>query len=104
MSAQQFMEALFGKLPESSRPDEKELYTLWSAPDTRKKLLKAFPRKAAQRQLAEIQQVIGAEKSGLFNVLAHVAYALEPLTREERAAQMMTIICTLFQESATGLP
>ena len=37
-------------------------------------------------QLAEMQKIIDAEKSDLFDVLAHVAYALPPLTREERAA------------------
>jgi len=33
----------------------------------------------------EMQKIIDAEKSDLFDVLAHVAYALAPLTREERA-------------------
>jgi len=33
MSAQQFMEMLFGKLPEFFK-DEAELRTLWSAPDS----------------------------------------------------------------------
>jgi type I restriction enzyme, R subunit len=31
-------------------------------------------------QLAEMQKIIDAEKSDLFDVLAHVAYALESLT------------------------
>ncbi len=38
-------------------------------------------------QLAEMQKIIDAEKSDLFDVLAYVAYALPPLTREERAAK-----------------
>jgi type I restriction enzyme R subunit len=42
-------------------------------------------------QLAEMQQIIDAEKSDLFDVLAHVAYALEPLTREERADRAMAV-------------
>ena len=37
-------------------------------------------------RLAEMQKIIDAEKSDLFDVLAYVAYALPPLTREERAA------------------
>ena len=41
-------------------------------------------------------QIIDAEKSDLFDVLAHVAYALSPLTREERAAQAKVIISTHF--------
>lgn len=32
-----------------------------------------------------MQKIIDAEKSDLFDVLAHVAYALAPVTREERA-------------------
>ena len=44
MSAQQFMEMLFGKLPEFFK-DEAELRALWSAPDTRKKLLQGLAEK-----------------------------------------------------------
>jgi type I restriction enzyme R subunit len=36
-------------------------------------------------QLAEMQKIIAAEKSDLFDVLAHVAFAMPPLTREVRA-------------------
>ena len=48
MSAQQFLEMLFGKLPEFFK-DEDELRALWSAPDTRKKLL-AGPGREGLRQ------------------------------------------------------
>jgi type I restriction enzyme R subunit len=37
--------------------------------------------------MAEMQRIMDAEKSDLFDALAHVAYALPPLTREERAAK-----------------
>ena len=87
MSAQQFMEMLFGKLPDFFK-DETELRTLWSAPDTRAKLLQGLAEKGFGReQMAEMQKLIDAEKSDLFDVLAHVAYALPPLTREERATK-----------------
>ncbi len=96
MSAQQFMEALFGKLPEFFK-DEEGLRTLWSAPDTRKMLLEGLAEKGFGRdQLAEMQKIIDAEKSDLFDVLAHVAYALAPLTREERAEKAKVIISTHF--------
>ncbi len=86
MSAQQFMEVLFGKLPEFFK-DEAELRAIWSDPDTRKKLLKGLAEKGFGRdQLAEMQRIIDAEKSDLFDVLAHVAYALPPQTRADRAA------------------
>jgi type I restriction enzyme, R subunit len=96
MSAQQFMEMLFGKLPEFFK-EEAELRALWSAPDTRKKLLEGLAEKGfGKEQLAEMQTIIDAEKSDLFDVLAHVAYALPPLTREERAAKAKVIISTRF--------
>jgi type I restriction enzyme R subunit len=35
-------------------------------------------------QLAEIKHLIDAEKSDLYDVLAYIAFALSPITREER--------------------
>jgi type I restriction enzyme R subunit len=96
MSAQQFMEMLFGTLPEFFK-DEAELRALWSLPDTRAKLMQGLAEKGFGRdQMAEMQRVIDAEKSDLFDVLAHVAYALAPLTREERAAKAKVEISTHF--------
>jgi type I restriction enzyme R subunit len=92
MSAQQFMELLFGKLPEFFQ-DEAELRALWSAPDTRRKLLDGLAEKGfGKDQLAEMQKIIDAEKSDLFDVLAHVAYALPTLTREERAQRAHEVL------------
>jgi type I restriction enzyme R subunit len=85
MSAQQFMELLFGKLPEFFE-DEGELRALWSLPDTRAKLLQGLAENGfGGEQLAEMQKIIDAENSDLFDVLAYVAYTLAPITREERA-------------------
>ena len=96
MSAQQFMVVLFGKLPEFFK-NEDELRVLWSAPDTRAKLLEALTEKGFGReQLAEMQKMIDAENSDLFDVLAHVAYALPTLTREDRAAKAKVEISTHF--------
>ena len=98
MSAQQFLEMLFGKLPEFFA-DEAELRALWSAPDTRAKLLDGLAEKGFGRtQLAEMQRIIDAEKSDLFDVLAHVAYALPPRSRQERAEQARAEIGTRFDE------
>ncbi|MBA4147706.1 MAG: DEAD/DEAH box helicase family protein [Verrucomicrobia bacterium] len=96
MSAQQFMEMLFGKLPEFFK-DEAELRTLWSLPETRAKLLAGLSEKGFGRdQLAEMQKIIDAEKSDLFDVLAHVAYASPTLSREERATAAKVEIGTHF--------
>jgi type I restriction enzyme, R subunit len=96
MSAQQFMEMLFGKLPDFFK-NEEELRALWSVPDTRAKLLQGLAEKGfGKEQLAEMQKLIDAEKSDLFDVLAHIAYALPPLSREERATKAKVIISTRF--------
>ncbi len=96
MSAQQFMEMLFGKLPEFFK-DEDELRALWSAPDTRRKLLQGLADKGfGSEQLAEMQKIIDAEKSDLFDVLSYVAWAMPPLSREERAARAKVIIDARF--------
>jgi type I restriction enzyme, R subunit len=96
MSAQQFMEMLFGKLPEFFK-NEAELRALWSAPETRRKLLEGLAEKGfGHDQLVEMQKIIDAEKSDLFDVLAHVAYAMPTLTREERAARAKVSINTKF--------
>jgi type I restriction enzyme R subunit len=75
MSAQQFMEMLFGRLPEFFK-NEDELRDLWSDPSTRAKLLAGLAEKGLGKdQLEEMQRIIGAEKCDLFDVLGYVAYA-----------------------------
>jgi type I restriction enzyme R subunit len=96
ISAHQFLEMLFGKLPEFFK-NEAELRALWSDPDTRAKLLRGLAEKGFGReQMAEMQKIIDAENSDLFDVLAHVAYALPPLTREERAGRAKVAIGARF--------
>ncbi len=50
----------------------------------------------AHEQLVEMQRIIDAPNSDLFDVLAHVAYALPPLTREQRAAKAKAALTTAF--------
>jgi type I restriction enzyme R subunit len=86
MSAQQFMEILFGKLPNFFR-NEEELRSLWSVPSTRAQLLDGLAEAGfGHEQMAEMQKIIDAENSDLFDVLAYVAYAMPPISREERAS------------------
>ncbi len=92
MSAQQFMELLFGRIPEFFR-DEAQLRVIWSDPETRRKLLDGLAENGfGSDQFAEMQRIIDAEKSDLFDVLAYVAYALPPLTREQRAEAAKVVI------------
>jgi type I restriction enzyme R subunit len=92
MSAAQFLENMFGALPEFFR-NEAELRTIWSKPDTRKALLAGLSEKGYGRDtMAEMQRIIEAENSDLFDVLAYVAFALHPQTREARADQAKVLI------------
>jgi type I restriction enzyme R subunit len=84
MSAAQFIERLFGELPALFK-DEEELRALWSDPSTRKALLADLAEKGfGGEQLAGIRRLIDAEKSDLYDVLAYIAFALSPITREDR--------------------
>ena len=90
------MKMLFGKLPEFFK-NEDELRALWSQPETRGRLLQGLAEKGfGKEQMAEMQKIINAENSDLFDVLAYVAYALPPLTREERASKAKVEISTHF--------
>jgi type I restriction enzyme R subunit len=96
MSAVQFMESLFGKLPGFFK-DEEELRGIWSNPDTRRSLLDGLAEHGfGGEQLAEMQRAINAEKSDIFDVLSYVAYASPPVTREVRAGNAKASIDTLF--------
>jgi type I restriction enzyme R subunit len=98
MSAAQFLETLYGALPEFFK-DEDELRRLWSAPDTRKALLAGLADKGYGREpLAEMQKIIEAENSDLFDVLAYVAYAAQPVSRTDRAAAAKAAAATEFTD------
>ena len=91
----------FGEAPGTEQAQrtvrQAELRNLWSAPDTRAKLLAGLGEKGfGHDQLAEMQKIIDAEKSDLFDVLAHVAYALPPVTREVRADHARVYINSNF--------
>jgi len=96
MSAQQFMELLFGKLPEFFK-DEAELRAIWSVPGTRSKLLEQLAENGfGGEQMAEMQRIVDAQNSDLFDVLSYVAYAAPTKTREERATQAKVDISATF--------
>lgn len=96
MTAQQFMELLFGKLPEFFK-SEAELRQLWCDPATRANLLRRLTDKGfGPEQLSEMQKIIDAENSDLFDVLAFVAYALPTVTRIARAGAAKTAINMQF--------
>jgi type I restriction enzyme R subunit len=92
MSGQEFLKSLYGDLPKDLK-SEATLRKIWSVPETRKKLLDGLAEKGyGEQQMAEMQKLIDAEKSDLFDVLAHVAFAVTPITRERRAAHAQRML------------
>lgn len=79
--------------------NEDELREIWSDPETRKKLLEGLADKGFGRaQLSEMQKMIDAENSDIYDVLANVAYSLTPLTRAERASAAQIKIHQSFKD------
>jgi type I restriction enzyme R subunit len=98
VSAAQFMEILFGALPEFFK-DEDELRQLWSVPETRKQLLQGLAEKGfGSEQLADMQKAIDAENSDLFDVLANIRFAVYPTSRAERADKARTQLSHDFND------
>jgi len=87
ISAEEFLHNLYGKIPEFFK-DEKELRKIWSNPVTRKVLLDKLAESGyGMNELKTLQQLINAENSDIFDVLEYIAYAIKPISREERVAK-----------------
>lgn len=99
ISAEEFLNNLFGELPKLFKSEE-ELRTLWSNPVTRKVLLEkleevGFPKS----DLLVVQQLVNMEKSDLFDVLEYVFNAnYNSLTREQRVAASRATIFAILNE------
>lgn len=99
ISAAEFMESLFGKLPELFTSEE-ELRRLWSSPLTRKTLLEKLEEAGFSKgDLTILQQLVNMEKSDLFDVLEYVFNGdTKALTREERVAASKATIYALLND------
>ncbi len=99
ISAQEFLENLFGELPNFFKSEE-ELRVIWSNPTTRKTLLEKLDEAGfGKDELKTLQQLINAEKSDLFDVLEYVFNSdFKPITREERATRAKATIFALLND------
>jgi type I restriction enzyme R subunit len=96
ITAEQFLQNLFGKLPEFFKSEE-ELRKIWSHPMTRKTFLENLSDAGFGRtELATMQKLIDAQKSDLFDVLEYVSFAVKPITRQERVEKAQTNIFALL--------
>ncbi len=92
ISAEEFLQSLYGKLPEFFE-DENELREIWSVPSTRKSFLEKLEEAGyGKNELLNLQKLINAEKSDLYDVLEYVSFAIQPITREERVANAQSNI------------
>ncbi len=85
ISAQEFLDQLFGDLPALFRSED-ELRKLWSLPSTRKKLLEELNEKGyTHAQLEDLRKLVHGEESDLYDVLNYVAYHKSMVPRLDRA-------------------
>ncbi len=92
ISAQEFIEQLFGDLPDFFK-SESELRKIWSLPSTRKKLLTELSEKGyTNSQLEDLRNLIHGEESDLFDVLSYVAYHKDLVPRLERAGRAKILL------------
>ncbi len=98
MSPADFIQKLFGELPDLFK-NEDELRTLWGKPDTRKALMQGLSERGyGEAELTEVAKLIEAENSDLFDVLAYIAYAKEPVTRADRVNRRKTDILNSYDD------
>lgn len=99
ISVEEFLENLFGALPEFFTTEE-ELRTLWSNPLTRRILLEKLDAAGFGREeLGTLQKLIDAEKSDLFDVLEYVFNSdTVPMSREARVAAAQATIFALLSD------
>lgn len=92
ISAQQFVENLYGVLPAFFKSEE-ELRKIWSSPVTRKGLLEELEKAGfGMEELAIAQSLINAENSDLLDVLEYIAFMQPPISREARVARAQSEI------------
>ena len=99
ISAEEFLNNLFGALPNLFKSEE-ELRTLWSSPMTRKVLLGKLEEAGfSKSDLIIVQQLVNMEKSDLFDVLEYVFNGnYNSLTREQRVAASQATIFAILND------
>jgi len=92
ISAQQFVENLYGVLPAFFQSEE-ELRRIWSNPVTRKTLLEELEKAGfGKEELTIAQSLINAENSDLLDVLEYISFLQPPISRELRVARSQSKI------------
>ena len=86
LTAREFLEKLVGELPAIYK-DEAHLRSIWSNPDTRATLLKQLGALGFDKeQLDDLRQMIATPHCDIFDVLSHISFASDLITRKQRVA------------------
>jgi type I restriction enzyme R subunit len=86
IGVQEYIKSLFNtlKLPDFFKSEE-DLRNIWSSPITRNELLKKLEQNGFLKEnLEEVQKLVNAEDSDLFDVLEYISFAKEPIARKQR--------------------
>jgi len=87
ISSEQFLQNMFGDLPKFYKGED-NLRRIWESPMTRKAfLLKLAGAGYGMEDLKNLQELVGAKDSDLFDALEYVSSAIKPISREERVAK-----------------
>ncbi len=96
ITGKEFLERLFQDLPQFFT-DEEQLRQIWGDPITREKLLDDLAEAGFDSEkLDEMKDLIEAQDSDVYDVLAYVAYATETRTRQQRAEHAIPAIHLAF--------
>ena len=86
IGVEEYIKSLFNtlKLPYFFKSED-DLRNIWSSPITRNELLKKLEYNGFLKEnLAEVQKLVNAEDSDLFDVLEYISFAKEPIARTQR--------------------
>ena len=84
----QFLEKLVGAIPDLYHSEE-ELRQLWSKPETREELLvKLSETGIDEQELDFLRKIFEADRSDVFDILMHISYEYNLITRTQRAAHV----------------
>lgn len=101
LSSEEFIENLYGVLPELFK-NEEELRRIWSSPLTRNKLLEKFYDMGIDiEQMENISKIVNGEDSDFYDVLMFLAYNKPLISRKTRVAQNKKYIFEQLPENVT---
>ncbi|WP_319231100.1 EcoAI/FtnUII family type I restriction enzme subunit R [Draconibacterium orientale] len=85
LTTAQFLEKLIGFIPDLYESEE-QLRKLWSRPETREELLQKLASTGIdEEQLESLKILFDAQESDIFDILMHISYSNEIITRRKRA-------------------